>query len=134
MELYYITKNGVGSIDADFIKTYLSDKEVKSLEELTEDDRYLFLNDDQRDFYIKYMDEVVDDPMAVYYMKTPVKSSQNERIRKIRENTYISKSDPLYMAYIKYKEFGEDEAAAKAYNEWKQAVLEIEEANPYITE
>ena len=80
------------------------------------------------------MDDVVDDPMAVYYMKTPAKSSQNERIRKIRENTYISKSDPLYMAYIKYKEFGEDEAAAKAYNEWKQAVLEIEEANTYITE
>ena len=47
MELYYITKNGVGSIDADFFKTYLSDKEVKSLEELTEDDRIIFLNDDQ---------------------------------------------------------------------------------------
>ena len=45
-----LQRTEVGSIDADFFKTYLSDKEVKSLEELTEDDRYLFLNDDQRDF------------------------------------------------------------------------------------
>ena len=73
-------------------------------------------------------------PFAVYNMRTPDITLINERIKKERENKYIAKTDKLYMAYIKYKEFGENEAAAKAYNEWKQAVLDIEEANPYITE
>lgn len=134
MEIYYITKNNVGSIDETFFRNYLSDKEVFSLEDLTDDDHFLLLNEDQSKFYLKYMDDVVDDPIAVYNMIPPAKSFQNERIRKIRENAYINKSDALYMAYIKYKEFGEEEAATIAYNKWKQAVLDIENANPYITE
>ena len=134
MEVYYITRNSAGVIDKDFLYNYLADKIVSSLDELDDDDKMLLLNEEQSAFYLKYADCVVDDPFAVYNMRTPDITLINERIKKERENKYIAKTDKLYMAYIKYKEFGEDEAAAKAYNEWKQAVLEIEEANPYITE
>lgn len=134
MEVYYITRNSAGVIDKDFLYNYLADKIVSSLDELDDDNKMLLLNEEQSAFYLKYADYVVDDPFAVYNMRTPNITLINERIKKERENKYIAKTDKLYMAYIKYKEFGEDEAAAKAYNEWKQAVLEIEEANPYITE
>ena len=92
------------------------------------------LNEEQSAFYLKYADYVVDDPMAVYNLRTPNLDLINGRIKKVREDKYVSKSDKLYMAYVKYKEFGDEVAAAKAYQDWKQAVLEIEEANPYITE
>lgn len=133
MEVYYITKNSAGAIDKDFLYEHLEDQIVSSFDELVDDSKMLLLNEEQSAFYLKYADYVVDDPFAVYNMHAPDTTLINDRIKKERENKYIAKTDRLYMAYIKYKEFGEDEAAAKAYNEWKQAVLEIEEANPYIT-
>lgn len=132
MEVYYITKNSAGAIDKDFLYEHLEDQIVSSFDELVDDSKMLLLNEEQSAFYLKYADYVVDDPFAVYNMHAPDTTLINDRIKKERENKYIAKTDRLYMAYIKYKEFGEDEAAAKAYNEWKQAVLEIEEANPYI--
>lgn len=134
MEVYYITRNSAGVIDKDFLYNYLADKIVSSLDELDDDDKMLLLNEEQSAFYLKYADYVVDDPLAVYSMRTPDVSLINEHIKKERERKYIAKTDKLYMAYVKYKEFGETELAAEAYNKWKQAVLEIEEANPYITE
>lgn len=134
MEVYYITRNSAGAIDKDFLYAHLSDKIVSSIDELTDDDKMLILNEEQSTFYLKYADYVVDDPMAVYNLRTPNLELINSRIKKVRENEYVSKSDKLYMAYLKYKEFGDEATAAKAYQDWKQAVLEIEEANPYITE
>lgn len=134
MEVYYITRNSAGAINKDFLYNYLADKIVTSVDELTDDDKMFLLNEEQSAFYLKYADYVVDDPMAIYNLRTPNLDLINNHIKKVREDKYVSKSDKLYMAYVKYKEFGDETAAAKAYQDWKQAVLEIEEANPYITE
>lgn len=55
----------------------------------------------------------------------------NEEIRKRRENLYNTSTDRLYMAYVKYREFGEEEKAAAAYQEWREAVEKIKQDNPY---
>ena len=66
----------------------------------------------------------------IRYYKYTIKNSFGEELLKDIE---CSREALIFENFFD-KEFGEDEAAAKAYNEWKQAVLEIEEANPYITE
>ena len=44
---------------------------------------------------------------------------------------YNTSTDRLYMAYVKYREFGEEEKAAAAYQEWREAVEKIKQDNPY---
>lgn len=131
--IYYINKITVGSVDKDFFEEYMQDKVVANLEDLT-DDTILILNEEQTIFFQKYADLLIDDPISTYYMKTPSDDILNEEVRRKREAEYKSTTDSLYMAYIKYKEFGKEEEATAAYNKWKQAVLEVGEANPYITE
>lgn len=67
-----------------------------------------------------------------FYMIPKEVSTINEETRTRRERLYIGNTDKLYMAYIKYKEFNEDEKAAEAYQKWKSAVEKIEQENPYL--
>ena len=67
-----------------------------------------------------------------FYMISKSNEEINEEIREQRSTLYSSKTDKLYMAYIKYKEFGELDKAEEAYQIWKTAVLDIEITNPYI--
>ena len=66
-----------------------------------------------------------------FYMIPKDTTIVNEEIRKRRENLYNTSTDRLYMAYVKYREFGEEEKAAAAYQEWREAVEKIKQDNPY---
>lgn len=66
-----------------------------------------------------------------FYMIPKDTAVVNEEIRKHRENLYNTSTDRLYMAYVKYREFGEEEKAAAAYQEWREAVEKIKQDNPY---
>ena len=66
-----------------------------------------------------------------FYMIPRDTAVVNEEIRKRRENLYNTSTDRLYMAYVKYREFGEEEKAAAAYQEWREAVEKIKQDNPY---
>ena len=72
------------------------------------------------------------DAYGAFYMIAPTTEELNEEIRKQRQNLYVANTDKLYMAYIRYKEFGEEEKAQKAYEEWKSAVQNIDKTTPYI--
>lgn len=134
MKLYYITRNAVGSMEDAFLYEHFSDRIVSSLEELTDDDKMILLNESQTALFSKYADYLVEKPFDVYNMIAPSLETINTKIRKKRESKYAAETDRLYMAYVKYKEFGDEIAAAEAYNEWRTAVQNVKEANPYITE
>jgi len=70
---------------------------------------------------------------SFYMLPIPIEEQNNE-IRKRRENLYLHQSDPLYMSYVKYKEFGDNAKAEAAYKTWQDKVEEIELKNPYLSE
>lgn len=72
------------------------------------------------------------DAYGAFYMIAPTTEELNEEIRKQRQKLYVANTDKLYMAYVRYKEFGEEEKAQKAYKEWKSAVQNIDVTTPYI--
>lgn len=130
MDTFYINKHSVGSVDSEFLNEFMLDKVVDSIDEL-QDDKILLLNDEQVKYFQANPERLIDDPISVFYMKPIPPETLNEEIRKKRESLYQTYTDSLYMAYIKYKEFGDTDAAEEAYNKWKQAVLDIENTNPY---
>ena len=131
--IYFIDANSVGSVEKTFFDSFMQSSVVNDIEEL-KGDAILLLNNEQIEFFQKYSEQLSGDPLSVYYMKAPSIETLNEDIRKKREKAYQNTTDSLYMSYVKYKEFGDTEKATEAYNKWKQAVTEIGEANPYITE
>ena len=58
--------------------------------------------------------------------------STNEQIMAMRAEAYREESDPLYMAYIKYKERDQTDKAATMYKAWEDKLSEIENRLPYI--
>lgn len=93
--------------------------------------KYMQPTEQQLEFYSLHKDENYDLYHQFYMIELPMEEL-NEKIRKNREMKYSAQSDKLYMAYIKYKEFGEIEKAEEAYHKWKEMVLNIEKTNPYF--
>lgn len=93
--------------------------------------KYLVLTGERLDFYKAHPNLSAD---HIFYMTIPSIEVENEQIRQQRENAYKANSDSIYMAYIKYKEFGELDKAEEKYNEWKAAVVAIDQKYPYIVE
>jgi len=60
----------------------------------------------------------------------PIKFT-NDAIREMRAEAYREESDPLYMAYIKYKERDQTDKAATMYKAWEDKLSEIENRLPY---
>lgn len=102
-------------------------------EEVFTKGKYIIPTEEQIQFYIDHFSENLT-PDRLFYMNAKSVEELNEEIRIAREIAYKAKSDPLYMAYLKYKAFGDEEKATVALDIWKQAVKEIEEEHPYITE
>ena len=92
---------------------------------------YMHLSDEQLKFNLA--NPGLDLYHAFYMIPISIEE-KNEEIRKQRELNYLNTTDRLYMSYIKYKEFGDTARATEAYNNWKNAVIEIETSNPYIVQ
>lgn len=69
-----------------------------------------------------------------FYMIPLTIEEQNNQIREIRKGLYKAQSDPLYMAYIKYKELGDPNNAELAYKIWIEKINKIKQDNPYLSE
>ena len=98
--------------------------------------KHMIANSEQIAFYKDHPDY---DLYHLYYMlplteeeQIEKKNIENERIKETRESAYKSESDSLYMSFVKYSALGQDDKAAKAYNQWLDKVKQIEEENPYI--
>lgn len=55
----------------------------------------------------------------------------NEHVQAVRASLYRSECDPLYIAYMAYREEGNDEAATQMKAQWLSKKKEIRENNPY---
>lgn len=129
-KIYLLGKQGVFEIDTNEIS--IPDEEITDkIEEVTYD-KFIKLTPEQVVFFKEHQGEHLD-YMKLYNMETFSLSERIDQIAKIREQQYKKYSDHLYIAYAKYKEFGETQKARDKYEEWIKKIQEIEKNNPYPT-
>lgn len=129
--IYIFSGGGVLEAPIDWYDTLNPEVFTDSYEELISGGKYMLLSEEQIAFHLKHPDY---DLYHSFYMIEVTAEEKNEEIRKIREISYKSQSDPIYMSYLKYKEFGDTQRAEEAYTIWQNKVRQIDSENPYITE
>lgn len=133
-----LSKTGVFAVDEQWLTNLSSDSIVSSVEELTEDDKFILMSQSQIDFFNQIDPDEFYTPEQIFYMinisKEELLQNKINRIREIRRNLYAKYSDPLYIEYQKELAIGNIEKAETIKQEWLLKAKEIEENNPYPTE
>lgn len=128
-KIYLFCAGGFIEAPQDWYYELRDDQFTTDYDKVKNDGLYMFPSQEQIDFNIAHPNLEL---YNAFYMIPKDTEDVNEEIRKQREALYLSTTDRLYMSYVKYKEFGETEKAEQAYQEWKNAVLNVEETNPYL--
>nr|DAI43348.1 MAG TPA: hypothetical protein [Caudoviricetes sp.] len=126
-KIYLLCSSGMIEAPEDWYKGLKESEFVDSYEGLLQGG-YMHPSSEQIEFNLANPNL---DLYNAFYMIPKDTAVVNEEIRKHRENLYNTSTDRLYMAYVKYREFGEEEKAAAAYQEWREAVEKIKQDNPY---
>lgn len=128
-KIYLFCAGGFIEAPQDWYNELRDDQFTTDYDEVKNNGLYMIPSQEQIDFNIAHPNLEL---YNAFYMIPKDTEDVNEEIRKQREALYLSTTDRLYMSYVKYKEFGETEKAEQAYREWKNAVLNVEETNPYL--
>lgn len=128
----YLSKDGNFIISKDNEQTFDEENisNIGSTLEDIENGMIVKLNNEQISFLNNHPNLSYD---KIFNMVESTIEERIESVRKIREELYKKESDPIYMAYIKYKEFGEEEKALAEYKRWSDKINEIDINNPYPT-
>lgn len=95
-----------------------------------ENDKVVKLNDEQIAFLSTHKNLPYKD--IINMTEPPLEDKVNE-VKETREKAYVEQSDSLYMAYLKYKDLGQEEKAKEAHDLWLSKINEISNNNPYPT-
>lgn len=132
--VYLLGKCGVLHIPEEWISKYSHYKIVDNISAIEEDEQsYIRLNEEQILFYNLHLNDSLT-YLQVFNMELPPIEERIQKISDKRERKYRAITDPLYIAYVKYKEIGETEKAEAKHQEWLEKLQEIKDNNPYPTE
>lgn len=132
---YLLSLAGCIEADEQLYNALNNDDLIGNSWEDVNNNKYIVMTDDQIVFYKKY--KTWTDYISAYnffYVLPPDVESINQEIKENRERIYSSKTDGIYMAYVKYNMTDQTEKADQALSEWKEKIQKVKDNNPYISE